>query len=546
MTVAHLALHDGDFPAARNAFAEAREHAQHFADAVSRAKELAAESIYVDAVAAVKAGLFEQAGELFGQWLTLFPERRGVYDLRFDSIRANELACVVLGNLLAGVDSVESLATLKRHLTTTNVPLPTWALYKRVQNIVAVAQLVPANVRPVIEEDGSLWTLFLTRTTLDESDRSSGQARTFTPPRFLDMSYLTSDHQRWQEILEQNVKNALLVLAEYERFRYEQPFEDEEHLPALTRVPTIGDTASAEDLLRLVRVYLERRDQRLVPQCDRARALVTEFAHAIRAQRFAEASEIHQQILKSFRFPHVVSVEDIQTVPRDHKSIPPISKFDVKFRRLWNREPRTLETHTLQPLERGEYYYLRPTWNTRLGERYPVNRDERFGIARETRWADALWRGLFAPRKVDAATFAEWIFQFRPSERHIASMLFDALDVYDEQRVMTEWAKAFGRLPPAVKRDAAFIGLGHTAKSGHSLIYDFRKGIARLPEYQALYRGREKLIFRSLAEFKMKVRGLPRPASFVFVDDFIGTGGQASDFITWYFKDDEFDFLREL
>lgn len=546
VTTANIALGKADFPTAREAFAEAQKHVGHLDDRLrSGSKEVAAESIYIDGVASVKAGQFTQAAEKFEKWLNLFPERRGTHDLRFDSVRANYLACVVLGEVFAGVDSTESLGALARHLRSTNVPLPTWTLYRRVQTVAAAVRFVPANVRSVIDEDSSLWTLFLMFTPLDEADKASGQLRTFTPPRFLDMSPLTSDRHSWPQILDQNLRNAFSVLADYERFRYEVPLEDEKDLAVLERLPTVADGMNTEELLRVVRVYLERRDPRLLPSCDRARALSAEFSGAKRVRRFADDSETHERILECFRFPHVVVVEDIRAAEADRKAPKLVSKYNVTFRRLWNREPRSMEIQTLEPLEKGEYYYMRPTWNTRLGERYPPSREERFGIARAARWVDAFWRGLFSPHKVDAAKFAEWILQFRPSERRFASILFEALDVYDEERVRQEWIEAFRRLPLTARRDVAFIGLGHTAKSGHSQVYFFRQGIAQLPEYQTLYGGREKFIFRDLSEFKNEVGGLPRPSTFVFVDDFIGTGGQASDFINWYFRHAEFSFLTE-
>jgi hypothetical protein len=541
MTAGHLALHTADFATARLMFREAQQYAEHLADQFPPffgTKELAAVSIFIDAIAAAKDLDFVQAADSFQQWLTLFPERRGTNDLWFDTVRANHLACLVLDQIRAGLDTTDSLEALSRHLRNTNVPLPIWTLYKRVRSLAAVAQVAPATLATVLEtsETRSLWTLFLLYTQLGASDKASGRARTFTPPRFLDIRALTSDRLGWQEILTQNLHNALYIIAEYERFRHDMPIDNERDLAPLTHQPRLDDALSTEELLRGVRTYLKRRDEGLLPACDRAMAMFAEFSSAVRSNRFAESVELHERILECFRFPHIVRVESV-----DVQTSRVLPRYNVTVRRQWNREPSTMQLQARAPLQRGEYYYLRPTWNTRLERQYFLG--ERPGLARSAQWVNAFWSGLFASHKVDPARFASWVLQFEPSERRFASILFEALDIYDEERVRKAWIDAFRRLPLPARRDAAFIGLGHTAKSGHQQIYYLRQALATLPEYQALYAGREKLVFRDLTEFKNEHRGLRRPSTFVFVDDFIGTGGQAGDFLEWYFRDDEFSFL---
>lgn len=543
ITAAQIALHEADFPLARRAFAEGQQHARHFDASLHPfygSKELAAEDIYIDAVVSVKDGLFSKAAELFEKWLALFPERRGIHDLRFDSVRANYLACMIIDETLTDKDSSESLVSLARHLRTTNVLLPTWTLYRRVQKIAAAAHLFPSNVRSLVDEDCMLWTLFLPYTKLDEADKKSGQARTFVLPRFLDLSGLSSDHEGWLQILNQSLRNALYILVDYERFRHDVPPDNEKGLRILTPPPSISDDLYSGELLRIVRKYIERRDPKLLPAYDQASTLLTEFSGDRLANRFPEALETYQRILECFRFPHTVLVEEVEAKDRPSKSR---TGYNVTVRRLWNREPRVMDVQTLEPLDKGEYYYLRPTWNTQLGVQYPLNRGDRIGPARAARWVDAFWRGMFLPHKVDATIFTQWILQFAPSERRFASLLFDALDIYDDERVRNEWIKAYQQLPLTAKRDAAFIGLGHPAKSGHAQVYYFRQGIAKLPEYQTLYGGREKTFFRDMSEFANNV--LRRPSTFVFIDDFVGTGSQASDFFGWYFQREELRFLKD-
>lgn len=382
-------------------------------------------------------------------------------------------------------------------------------------------------------------------TSLGEADKTSGQIRALGLPRFLDLSGLTSDNVGCLEILYQSLRNVLYTLVDYERFRHDFPLEDEKGLPVLVPALAPSDEMRPEALLRIVRKYIERRDSKLLPACDRASTLFAKFPADSCVCSFPEALDTYQQILECFRFPHVILVDEVEDTEASTKASKTRARYSLTARRLWNRQHRVLELETLEPLDAGEYYYLRPTWNTRLGARYPLNRGERIGRARAARWVDAFWKGIFSPSKADATDFAHWILQFAPSERRFAALLFDALDVYDDERIRTEWVKAYQQLPVTAKRDVAFIGLGHAAKSGRSLVYSFRQAIARLPEYQTVYGGREKSIFRDLAEFASDSGGLVRPSTFVFVDDFIGTGGQASDFIRWYFRRKEFHFLKE-
>lgn len=133
LTAAQIFLHGADFPSARKAFTECLQHARHVGappHPFYGSKELAAEDIHIDAVASVKAGQFSVAAEFFEKWLSLFPERRGVFDLRFDSVLASHLACVIIDGALNAKDTSEPLARLRRHLHSTNVFLPIWTLWR--------------------------------------------------------------------------------------------------------------------------------------------------------------------------------------------------------------------------------------------------------------------------------------------------------------------------------------------------------------------------------------------------------------------------------
>jgi len=544
LTAGRVALNDADFPEARKVFAEGQQFARDLGPALHAfygPKELAAEDICIDAVASVKARNFPQAAELFDKWLNLFPERRGSYDLRFDSILASHLACVIIAKALKGEDTSEPLATLNRHLRSTNVPLPTWALYRRVEKIAAAAHLARSAVRSLVDEDDTLWRLFLPHAQLAETEKTAGQARTLMLPRFLDLSGLSPDCGNWFGVLEQSFENALRVLVDYERFRHDVPLDDERHLPALTPLPAVSDDMRSGELLRVLRRYLERRDQKLLPACDRASSLLTQLRGTM---RFPEALAIYQATLECFRFPHTALVDDVTSKVIDGRVSKSRTGYVVTLRRLWNREPRILRLETLEPLAQGRYYYLRPTWNTKLGAQYPLDRGGRAGIARAARWVDAFWRGVFMPHTVDSARFIEWTLQFPASERRFALTLFDALDFYDVERVRNEWTNAYQQLPPGARQDVAFVGLGHAAKSGRSQVYYFRQGIERLPEYEVLYRGREKIVFPDLSVLAANAGNRARYQTYVFIDDFVGTGGQAADFLKWYFRRVEFGFLR--
>ena len=51
-----------------------------------------------------------------------------------------------------------------------------------------------------------------------------------------------------------------------------------------------------------------------------------------------------------------------------------------------------------------------------------------------------------------------------------------------------------------------------------------------------MFGNKEKDIFRDIAEFEKVDFSLAKPKTIVFLDDFIGTGGQAALFLEWYFE----------
>lgn len=86
--------------------------------------------------------------------------------------------------------------------------------------------------------------------------------------------------------------------------------------------------------------------------------------------------------------------------------------------------------------------------------------------------------------------------------------------------------------------------LGHAGKSGTLNPYTFSQAIRRDLEYKVLFQGHESKIFRDISEFEVQLLELQKPKNIVFLDDFIGTGVQAAEFLAWYFP--RYPWLRDV
>lgn len=551
VTEGQVALHKGKFGRAGQWFQKAAKAGRKldsercFPNFFHDVRELEVHQIYIDALSDVREQKFGHASDLFTKWLNLFPDRGRKYDVRYDNMKIYQIACDILERLPKGTVDQADWDTLAFVIENVNPSLPTWTLIERLSELHAQYlsvrrrganwTQVSDNIRHISTE----WTLFVPDSQLLSVDKTAGLQRSVNVPSFLDVfDRLDRNKHNWKEVLLQNLTNLFLLMAEYEYKRYLNPPDEERVLPRSPKSVPPSEKDGVKKLSAFIIHYLERRSKEHKTTFDRALRYLESFQRAINSDDFNQAVAIQKQLFEVIRsWPHTIQVEeqnDSQDCFREeHNSVSNIRATHA--RRLWNREPRKITFIGAQDLERSKFYYLRPNWNIKLSYRYQI-RHEQFHESDVVGCINTFFENIFGNRKVNASRFQDWIFQFARTERLLACRLLNGLRYYDNDRIKPLWIKVFRKLPSEAKRNVAYIGLGHGAKSGRLNPPCFRQAISKLPEYGALFGGRESKIFRDMAEFEKKELGLPRPNTIVFLDDFIGTGGQAKKFLEWYFR----------
>lgn len=277
-----------------------------------------------------------------------------------------------------------------------------------------------------------------------------------------------------------------------------------------------------------------------------------DFQEAIHDNDFDKAIQIHNQIFDIIRsWPHVIKVIEQTRIPATYLAEdegPSLLAYRTRLERLWNRQPQEATFEGSEQLNVGAYYYLRPHWNIRSCDRYRT-RHEQFHLTRLPQLLEIFTSNLFTAEHVKSDRFHDWILQFREDECLLCCRLFSGIRFYDKERILNTWTKVYRQIPVHVLRGTVsgatvFMKLGHGGKSGSRLPYSFRQAISREPEYKVLFHGNESTIFRDISEFEVQLLELQKPKNIVLLDDFIGTGGQATEFVTWYFP--RYPWLRDV
>lgn len=143
----------------------------------------------------------------------------------------------------------------------------------------------------------------------------------------------------------------------------------------------------------------------------------------------------------------------------------------------------------------------------------------------------------------DKLTFDDvvsWILQFDPEHHALATKIFLQLRYYGSDEIQAYCKTLYSRLPKDLKsnssriRKAAFIGFGGPADSSAMILYHYRIANS-IPESQfASLENVRELIQHAAADGE-------RFEYLYFIDDFIGTGGQAANILS-----DEVDQIRHL
>lgn len=542
------ALLQGDFSGASRFFREVQTRAtlfspdRFFPNYFRDLREIQAHHLYIEGVERVAAADFAAAAARFGEWLNLHADREGTNDLRYDNTRALHLICKIFAT--APDTSTRTIwDQLETHLYQGHIVLTTWALWDRlvwIRELSLRANTADPSYVPVdlSEEKMKLardWRLFVFEAQLVDEDRQAGQRRETRLPAFLDVfPLLDPTKHAWQLILLQNLKNLFLMMADYEQMRYEDPPPEEAGLPRLVRAPRATEAMSIPQLGQVVATYLTRRAASHKVAFEDTLSRLPQLNSLLGTGAFRRAVDLQRAMFDAIRsWPHVVRVvaqDQVPTAAFAGLGAASLLRYRTKAVRLWNRQPREITFEGPKELEPDEYYYLRPQWNIKMQERIRIMH-EQFHRSDIPKHIDAFFRTLFGYGKIDARRFQQWIFQFDETERLLACRLVGMLRYYDEDDVRNAWLSLYrSKLPPETKiADVAYVGLGHTAKSGSMNNYYFRQAMYLVPQNERSFEFKEA--FRDIAELDATPR---KPTSVVFVDDFIGLGDQAVGLIRNY------------
>jgi hypothetical protein len=139
---------------------------------------------------------------------------------------------------------------------------------------------------------------------------------------------------------------------------------------------------------------------------------------------------------------------------------------------------------------------------------------------------EALAKRLY--REFLPSSVEHWIGQFEPPARPAILKLYSALRYYSNEETREQLTSLLRTLPRNIVRHAVFVGLGrHLAKSGTHLLYfvkhAYRELCSGVPSEEVMLR------FQPIHSLEAAVRrGQLRADALILVDDFFGTGRQAT------------------
>lgn len=511
--------------------------------------EIVAYQFYIDAIEKIKLAKFAEAGDLFQKWLDVCPSLEGY--VRFDNIRIFKMICDILELVRQRKVTKSDWDELDDFVERATVARTTWVLLSRLYLIRelyyrAGQEWQTFDERNRLEEEinkeintiaQKLW-LFIPDSLLLGEDRTAGLRRGVNYISFLDIfDKLDENDPNWQQLLMQNLKHLLLVMADYEHLRYLYPPREEAQLPREEQTPVASEMMTIDQLVETILFYLKHRSKKHAYFFQRTLQHLEKFKSAIKNSHFYESIRAEKSIFDSIRFwPHVIRVE---------KHYPPRSAFieenepdsvAAKYEciRLWNKKPIRITFEGPQKLQEKSYYYLRPKWNTRFYRRFGPRlvRYEQFLQSDVPKLIEVFFRGVFEnQKKTDPKRFRDWILQFGDHERLLACKFFDMVRFFGEEEMREMWIRLYmKKLPPEAKIEGvAYAGLGHTAKSGYyNFQYHLRQAISQLKDLKKNEVSFDfKKAFREISEYDRDNE--KKPHTVVFVDDFIGHGKQAID-----------------
>lgn len=551
LTEGYVSLINGVFNSSRNWFSKTWERAKTlnqrcFPNYFPNTKQIKTHPIYVTAVEKFCSMDFGGASTLFDEWLELSPELKGKGNLRFDNIEVCSMACKLLEQLRRHEEIVkEQWDALDDLFERKYVALPTWALRYRL-NLPRELAFWARHGDPSLWHamDNALnalaleWWVLLPDAELLDQDRTAGVMQPGTFPSFLDLfPYLNERTDNWRQILLQNLKNSLLLLADYEFRRYKDPPPEDETFP---RNLSVQEPCEAQDqwaLIDTTMLLLARRSEEKAARFRNAFQTIQNFGDALDTGNFEAAVSVQKAILEKIRiWPHTIRVTSQRSIPDpvfwDEENPHFFAKetIAVRFRRS---SSKTVTFEGPQVLEPGSYYYLRPRWNGRGHDKYRI-RHEHLLKSDLPGLINFFFENIRGNQWIRRERFLDWILQFDQSERLLACRILRLLRFYGDDEIRSLWLGLYrGQLPPEAKTErVVYFGLGHTGKSGpYTCQYHCRQAMAQLSPNERSFEF--KNAFREISEVHQAGE---LPQAVVFVDDFIGSGTQAVRLLTKYFE----------
>jgi hypothetical protein len=544
-----LALTSGDFQKAMhwldNCAEESRWMDEHrtFPNFFGSKDDILNRKYYVRAIQHIKENKFSLAREQYELWLT-HGERQATKFYR-DNIRLFRSFCYLLENIPYALPSAWDWEQTERAVQKSYASVNARAIWQQLQrfrSVYAGPMDNDLNAAAHLLRDVSLisqqWSLFVLEARIEWSYKRAGrQSDYFLPTPFDIARQVSAADPDWREIVRQNVRNFCIWIAEYEYGRYISSFgvaTAPAHNLALQPLWSINPDTDVVRMIDLVRRWRRKQGFRegalqvAYEQIDRACATGS-FDEAIRSfENFCRTLGEWPHLIR------VISVEvDASTTKAAGETVVQ-ARFIHTAERKWAKGPEPLRFARDTALRETKWYTMNRRWNRRDGSGLMVLRTDHFGLSELSPYFDLYSSALYQDRQFLATRFRQWIFQFPPKDRLRAIKLLAAMRFYDENRMRRIWANVFSRLPSHALEECIIVGLGHGAKSGRLNPYLFRQAATDDARYERLIYGRERQIFRDLAEVDENSDKGKRPRSVVFLDDFLATGSQATRLLNGY------------
>jgi hypothetical protein len=499
--------------------------------------DIASYDVYLNALEFFKNGSFADAASHFDKWLALNIKRKNKGNADYNTKEFLFEVCIALDRVKTSSlekdiwDKPNSVLSSPGHSifrtarSLWNRLEPLRALTRERRNIRGADEIINNLLRMAQEE----WRLLSKNCRFfDSNDLASSLGEPIRLPKFLDVfQCIPSVDDHWPYLMMQNLRNSLILKADYEMRLRANIYGKESHL----RVPLLAsyeiESLTDKELVAYNRrLVMERSSKDLevwdkrIPEWWQARA-------ETRSGDFAGTKTCLKFLSNLRAFPHVLRIlsNEESSFGLGQKNQ---SKRKVRAQRVWRYQPSEILLQGDIDAGSKGYAYLRPRWNTRLDTSYEIrDRSDMLIESRVPEWMVffELWASGLG--KVQASSFLRWCNQIEREWRTVALRLLSRVTFYSEADILSAWRSLYrATIPAELKTNrTVYVGLGPASKSGHHQLYPLRQAIEELPESELGFRPSESFSTIDALSEHAKID------SIVFVDDLIATGDQATKFI---------------